>query len=75
MKSGEKYDFCIVITTYEREDMLKQLLDDIFKYTKKLIDNPNWAIEMGERLHEHVMKHYDLNVVTKNRAEFYKSIV
>jgi hypothetical protein len=21
------------------------------------------------------MKHYDLNVVTKNRAEFYKSIV
>ncbi len=48
---------------------------DWFKYTKKLIDNPNWAIEMGERLHEHVMKHYDLNVVTKNRAEFYKSIV
>ena len=48
---------------------------DWFKYTKKLIDNPNWAIEMGERLHEHVMKHYDLNIVTKNRAEFYKSIV
>jgi len=34
MKSSEKYDFCIVITTYEREDMLKQLLDDIFKYTE-----------------------------------------
>jgi hypothetical protein len=26
-------------------------------------------------LHEHVMKHYDLNVVTKERAEFYKSII
>ena len=34
MKSEEKYDFCIVITTYEREDMLKQLLEDIFKYTE-----------------------------------------
>ena len=48
---------------------------DWFKYSKKLIENPNWATEMGERLHEHVMKHYDLNIVTKNRAEFYKSIV
>lgn len=48
---------------------------DWFKYTKKLIENPSWATEMGERLHEHVMKHYDLNIVTKNRAEFYKSIV
>ena len=32
-------------------------------------------MEMGERLHEHVMKNYDLNVVTKQRAEFYKSII
>ena len=34
MENNEKYDFCIVITTYEREDMLKQLLEDIFKYTE-----------------------------------------
>ena len=33
MENNKKYDFCIVITTYEREDMLKQLLEDIFKYT------------------------------------------
>jgi hypothetical protein len=34
MEENEKYDFCIVITTYEREDMLKQLLKDIFEYTE-----------------------------------------
>jgi glycosyltransferase involved in cell wall biosynthesis len=32
MKYNEKYDFSIVITTYEREEMLKKLLDDIFEY-------------------------------------------
>ena len=31
MKSEEKYDFCIVITTHNRQEMLKMLLDDIFK--------------------------------------------
>ena len=30
----EKYDFCIVITTFNREKMLKELLNDIFKYTE-----------------------------------------
>jgi len=29
-----KYDFCIVITTYNRENMLKDLLTDIFTYGK-----------------------------------------
>ena len=32
-------------------------------------------IDMGERQYEHVTKHYSLDVVTKTRAEFYKSIV
>lgn len=32
MKYNEKYDFSIIITTYEREEMLKKLLDDIFEY-------------------------------------------
>lgn len=27
-----KYDFCVLITTYNREEMLKLLLDDIFSY-------------------------------------------
>ena len=48
---------------------------DWFKYAKKLIDNPNWAYDLGERLYETVKDTYDLNVVTKSRAEFYKSIV
>ena len=48
---------------------------DWFKYAKKLIDNPNWAYDLGERLYETVKDTYDLNVVTKTRAEFYKSIV
>ena len=48
---------------------------DWFKYVKKLIDNPNWAYDLGERLYETVKDTYDLNVVTKTRAEFYKSIV
>lgn len=29
-----KYDFCIVITTYNRKDLLKLLLDDIFTYSE-----------------------------------------
>jgi hypothetical protein len=30
---------------------------------------------MGERLYETVKDKYDLNIVTKDRAEFYKSIL
>jgi glycosyltransferase involved in cell wall biosynthesis len=48
---------------------------DWFKYVKKLIDNPTWAQDLGERLYETVKDKYDLNVVTKTRAEFYKSIL
>jgi len=48
---------------------------DWAKYIKKLSDNPNMVKDMGERLYEHVSKLYDLRVVTKNRAEFYKSIL
>jgi glycosyltransferase involved in cell wall biosynthesis len=33
-KTDNKYDFCVVITTYNREEMLKLLLGDIFKYKK-----------------------------------------
>jgi hypothetical protein len=31
--------------------------------------------DMGERLYEAVKDKYDLNVVTKNRAQFYKSLL
>lgn len=48
---------------------------DWSKFIDKLIKNPNLVTDMGERLYESVKDKYDLNVVTKNRAEFYKSIV
>jgi glycosyltransferase involved in cell wall biosynthesis len=48
---------------------------DWAKYIKKLVDNPNMIQDMGERLYETVKDAYDLNNVTKSRAEFYKSIL
>ena len=48
---------------------------DWTKHIKKLLDNPNMAKDMGERLYEHVSKNYDLNIVTKTRAELYKSLL
>lgn len=48
---------------------------DWAKYIEKLLKNPNMAKDMGERLYETVKDKYDLDIVTKARAEFYKSIV
>jgi glycosyltransferase involved in cell wall biosynthesis len=48
---------------------------DWSKHIKKLIQNPNLITDMGERLYETVKDKYDLNNVTKNRAEFYKSLI
>jgi len=48
---------------------------DWAKNIKKLVDNPNMIIDLGERLYETVSKKYDLNIVTKTRAEFYKSLI
>jgi hypothetical protein len=42
---------------------------------KKLIDNPTWVEDLGERLYETVSKKYDLNIVTKTRAEIYKNLI
>jgi glycosyltransferase involved in cell wall biosynthesis len=44
-------------------------------YMKKLIDNPTWVEDLGERLYETVSKKYDLNIVTKTRAEIYKNLI
>jgi glycosyltransferase involved in cell wall biosynthesis len=46
---------------------------DWTKYMKKLIQNPNWASDLGERLYETVKDKYDLNIVTDHRAQLYKS--
>jgi len=48
---------------------------DWSKYIKKLVDNPNMITDLGERLYETVSQKYDLNIVTKTRAEFYKSLI
>ena len=48
---------------------------DWSKYMKKLIDNPNFAYDLGQRLYETVKDTYDLNKVTKDRAELYKSLI
>ena len=48
---------------------------DWAKNMKKLIDNPNFAYDLGQRLYETVKDTYDLNVVTKNRANLYKSLI
>jgi len=48
---------------------------DWSKYMKKLIDNPNFAYDLGQRLYETVKDTYDLNKVTKDRAELYKTLL
>ena len=48
---------------------------DWAKYIKKLVENPNMITDLGERLYETVSQRYDLNIVTKTRAEFYKTLI
>jgi glycosyltransferase involved in cell wall biosynthesis len=48
---------------------------DWAKNIKKLVDNPNMITDLGERLYETVKDRYDLNKVTTDRAEFYKSLI
>jgi glycosyltransferase involved in cell wall biosynthesis len=45
------------------------------KYIEKLMKNPNLITDLGESLYETVKDKYSLVTVTKNRAEFYKSII
>jgi len=48
---------------------------DWAKYIKKLIKNPSFAEDLGERLYETVNRTYDMKTVTKTRSEIYKEIV
>ena len=48
---------------------------DWSKYIKKLVENPNMIVDMGERLYETVKDRYDLNKVSKDRREFYLSLI
>jgi glycosyltransferase involved in cell wall biosynthesis len=49
--------------------------NDWYKNIKLLSDNPNMAYDLGQKLYETVKDTYDLRVVTKNRAELYKSLL
>lgn len=48
---------------------------DWAKFMKKLINNPTWVEDLGERLYETVKDTYNLNNVTDTRAQFYKSLI
>jgi len=45
------------------------------KFIRKLKDNRNFAVDLGERLYETVKDTYDLNKVTRDRASWYKSLI
>jgi glycosyltransferase involved in cell wall biosynthesis len=69
LKNGEFVDGNAMLVDETRNH------SDWAKNIEKLIKNPNLVIDMGERLYETVKDKYDLNIVTKSRAEFYKSIL
>jgi glycosyltransferase involved in cell wall biosynthesis len=48
---------------------------DWSKAIKKLVQNPEMIKVLGERLYNTVKDRYDLNVVTKNRRDFYLSLI
>jgi len=48
---------------------------DWYKAMKKLHDNPELVDLLGENLYNTVKDRYHIDIVTKTRAEFYKSLV
>jgi glycosyltransferase involved in cell wall biosynthesis len=46
-----------------------------FQHMKRLIDNPNMVTDLGEKLYETVKDKYSLSTVSKNRVEFFKTII
>jgi glycosyltransferase involved in cell wall biosynthesis len=48
---------------------------DWHKTIKKLINNPEQIKDMGEALYETVKEKYNLDFVSKNRMEFYRSVI
>lgn len=69
LKNGEFVDGNAMLVSENRNH------SDWSKFIKKLVNNPNLITDMGERLYETVKDKYDLNNVTKERAEFYKTII
>lgn len=48
---------------------------DWSKFIKKLHDNPTWVKDLGERLYETVKDKYNLENVSRDRAQWYKTIL
>jgi glycosyltransferase involved in cell wall biosynthesis len=48
---------------------------DWAKNIKTLVYNPNLIVDLGERLYESVKDKYDLRNVTRDRAQWYKSLI
>ena len=48
---------------------------DWAKNIKTLVNNTNLIVDLGERLYESVKDKYDLRNVTRDRAEWYKSLI
>lgn len=46
-----------------------------YQQMKRLINNPNMVTDLGEKLYETVKDKYSLSTVSKNRVEFFKSII
>lgn len=69
MKNGQFLDGNALLVDEKRNH------SDWAKYIKTLSYNPNLVKDLGERLYETVKDKYDLNTVTKDRAQFYKSIL
>lgn len=69
LKNGEFTDGNAILVDEHRNH------SDWSKSIKKLVQNPNLIVDLGERLYETVKDKYDLRNVTKTRAEFYKSLI
>ena len=69
LKNGEFVDGNAMLVDENRNH------GDWAKYIQKLVKNRNLVTDMGERLYETVKDTYNLNVVTKTRSEFYKSLI
>jgi len=45
------------------------------KHMKRLVENPNMIEDLGNKLYETVKDKYSLKNVTKDRIQFFKSII
>lgn len=69
LKNGEFVDGNALLVDENRSHA------DFPKFIKKLVQNPNLITDLGERLYETVKDTYDLRKVSRDRAEWYKTLV